>query len=606
MPEKNLPPLSTIADCGLRIADWPLKPLFLVLVFFFLPALAPAAEEPAPPAPLLPRLMAALDGEPLAALSAADLRALPEKFQPSNLCKMLLDPEYKGGPVLAQLIAKSLGLDLGQLWPELKQQLSGPAVLALLPPEKNSQNQALRLVLAVLAPDQAAAERLKTFWSRNLIGATPPWPELKFFPVTLAALPQAQPAVQNGKPAGDILLSLRPGKLAAALKQAFAPEELQDLEAALPVFPLAGLEDIEGLDWGVTLSGEFFTEECRLDVIKDKKCPLVGLAKTLREEPGPWNELQAALPASQDLTVLLQADLANLGEDLPFAAQALERYLRGKRFARTLGAMTESLDPQRFKFIFDLLAGSFGLTGGASLTGDLNFIVAGALKTQEVATVREELAAGLKETGGDFETSQKAPKINGSAPLACAYQGRGFFGAPVIGLSSGWAWLCSNSGAYDELASALKKGRTELKAAERRTALRRPDEWPAGEALRLQLNLEKIVPQLYLVWLLTGQNKISIGSWKAPPELLPMPTLFNGRLGSLRTGIRRQNESLKISSKAVFPGVSLILAGALRELALQIEKSRQFALSGGQVQTEKRIPPASTQAGKAAAAGVER
>jgi hypothetical protein len=157
------------------------------------------------------------------------------------------------------------------------------------------------------------------------------------------------------------------------------------------------------------------------------------------------------------------------------------------------------------------------------------------------------------------------------------------FGAPVLGLSPGWAWLCSNSAAYQELSGAFKLGRTlAAEEAKEKTALKASGKedaycWREDDGARLQIELEKVVKLAYAVWILSGESSLGVGSWQVPAELLPQPQVFNNRMGVLRTGMGRQGNTLKAHASSVFPGASLLLPYLVYEAADTIENGRLFS-----------------------------
>jgi len=159
-----------------------------------------------------------------------------------------------------------------------------------------------------------------------------------------------------------------------------------------------------------------------------------------------------------------------MGEDKAYAFQALERYLRGKTWTRVFGSKPEALDPARFNFLSDKMLGSFSITARAAVTGEIRLIVTSSMKGGDIEGFRDELLKGLEKAGGVFETLKGARKIGGTLPLGASFRGRGQFASPVIGLTNGWAWLCSSSIAYQELTDAFKNGKTFATREKKKTA----------------------------------------------------------------------------------------------------------------------------------------
>src|SRR5207237_1159860 len=156
------------------------------------------------------------------------------------------------------------------------------------------------------------------------------------------------------------------------------------------------------------------------------------------------------------------------------------------------------------------------------------------------------------------------------------FHGRGQFASPVIGLSNGWAWLCSSSIAYQELTDAFKSGKTlgshgkkptgaAAKAAangEVQTAtpdiVSSSEEWTDADARRVEVNLDRVAKLGYAAWLLSNGNEAPvIGGYKVPNELLPSPQVFARTLGRLRASASRRGTHLEFRSACVVPGITL-------------------------------------------------
>ena len=83
------------------------------------------AETISPDDPL-PRLLAALQTEPLAFIACRDARTISEKFSATTLAKMIADPTYeRGAAEIESRAAKLLGLNMRTVWPLIDRSLSG-------------------------------------------------------------------------------------------------------------------------------------------------------------------------------------------------------------------------------------------------------------------------------------------------------------------------------------------------------------------------------------------------------------------------------------------------------------------------------------------------
>jgi len=217
----------------------------------------------------------------------------------------------------------------------------------------------------------------------------------------------------------------------------------------------------------------------------------------------------------------------------------------------------------------------------------------------EAEALRAELVKGLGTVGAEFETLPNARKIGSAAPLGALFQGRGIFGAPVIGLSPGWAWLCSGSTTYQDLTQAFKAGKTLGAVAAREASL-----WHAGDAVRVQIDLEKLLKLAYAAWLLSGDEGPFVGAWKVPSELLPQPAAFNGRLSTLRTGLSRSGNVITSYSTCSLPLASFILPSMLQEAAETIEVARRDTRNIEKLNSEQTRTPAPAATAPAATAPV--
>ena len=598
----------------------------------------------------LPRLLATLDSEPLAFIAIRDVRTLSEKFNATTLAKMIADPSYdKGALLLESKLLEIIGANVRADWPALEKNFSGPLVLALLPPKapaaevvpvtpnapapapSNLNTNAgapvtaekpMRLVFLALvaAPDVAGV--LQAQWPKpmnpgTLIAAAP------LTTADSAALPPLDKlpswAAKLDLSAGDIVLYAQPLKLCDAarplIKQNLPPVENLTPEYA-PLFAAMEGSATDALLWRLSFKGDLLSERLSVDV-NENDSAFKRILQTIKEKPGAWESLLAATPGEQDAAVLLQADPSALGNDLPFAFQAIERFLRGKRWSRTDGMKAEAFDIKRFKFLFERMQGLFSIVARPAITGDLRMIVASSVKGIDVEAYRAEMIAGLENAGAGFETFANTRKIGGVAPLGATFQGRGRFAAPVIGLSPGWTWLCSSSTTYLSFTDALKNGSMMSDAGKKSAAPTRKDPakmsvnerakiaalerlqvdpnvgqpetrdvaaaakalgfWRADDVWRVEVNFEKVFKIGYAAWLLSSTEGPSIGAWKIPNDLVPSPQVFSRHLGSLQAAASRHERRVEMRSQCVFPGVTPGMLAALQEAAESVTLARNTA-----------------------------
>jgi hypothetical protein len=563
-----------------------IKKLFLVFSIFMTASAWSGDEPPAPTSVTeLQRLVAASGTEPLLAIGVENVQTLSTKFVATNFGKMLNDPDYKDGlSALIMSLNNGAGLNLGELLPRMVKLMSGPAVIALVPDGAAATGETgLKFVLYALTPSEDTARELNAVWPKDAPGGV--FSAMSLQTVLVKDLPDAAklPEWASKWPGGDVVIRALPKKLATATEKGLAAGKLDSLQPMLDAhgqFPLLSeidAPDIDALNVGVKLDGDMFAEQLGLELAPNPTGSFAKVIGALREKSKSWDSLMTALPADQDLTILLQAEPHTLGDDLPLAVQSLERYLRGKRWSRKSGKSTEALDPKRYDFIFDRLNGEMGIVAKGSLTGQFNVTLATAMKAGEQDAVRADLVRGLESMGAAFETLKSARTIGSSSPLGAQFQGRGLFTNPLIGLSKGWAWLCSSLAAYQDLTSAFSSGNT-LGAAEKKTPAKAEDVWRKSDALRLQINLERVIPPMYVAWTLSGEAVPSIGSFHIPPAMLVIKfQTFNGRLGMLRAGLSRTDRSVTSLSRSSFPGTSLILISLLQQMSLEIDESRTFA-----------------------------
>ena len=534
------------------------------------------------------RLLGALDAEPLVAVFTPNALSLPELFSKSNLNKMLQDPAYaKGLETIKAQLAEGIGADLKMVWPDFSRQMSGPAVLAVVPrvTDKPEEDGVFQLVFAVVTRDEASATKLKELWPNVPPQASSLLASLSLKTILEKDLPDvsklpawATAATAQGSDVGVFLQPRKLGqKLNAFIDLVGGPQEFSASVAALAEIEHLGIERI--MLW-TTMGGENFSEELRIELAADTgKNTVAHLSQSLKEAPAKFDALAAAMPGGEDVLLLLQLEPEGMGRDLPVALSTLERFLRGKKWSRAKGRDPEVFAPDRFKFILNRLQGSIGLGAHPAISGELRLCVTAALKNDPPGDIREELTRGLSNVGADFQTIEKARKIGASPPLGAAFAGRGLFSAPMIGLSPGWLWLCSSSAAYQDLTETFKTGKTlaaDLQREKSKEAARRAPEWRDGDAARLQIEMEKVVRLGYTAWLLSGDEGPFIFGWKVPADMLPPPAIFSNRLGLLRAGLRREGTALHAYSNSVVPGTPLALVLMLQNMAFEIERTREL------------------------------
>lgn len=546
---------------------------------------------------VLPRLAAVLESEPLALIACRDAHTLPEKFNATTLSKMIADPSYdQGAAMIERRITDWLGVNLRALWPGIERSVSGPVVLALVP---GKSGQPLRLVLLIQVPMADVGEALKQQLPKNTDGSFLAAAEIRTIAASeLVAVEKLPPwAAQASWPKGDVVLWAQPVKLCAAARaleeqnQPVVEKISGEWSSLIRLIEGSGLD---ALGWGVGLNGESIGERLVVNLSTEDSA-FKKFTSGLREKPSAWDAVMAATPGDVDGAVLFQTDFNSLGAEQAYLFQALERYLRGKRWTKLFGGKAEALDPARFKFLSDRMQGSFSLTAKAAITGEIRLIVTSAIKGSDVEEFRDELVKGLDKTGAQFEALKGARKIGGTTPLGSTFHGRGQFASPVIGLSPGWAWLCSSSIAYQELTDAFKSVRTFATRGKPRTgagaaakAAEPPVEVPAGidpnnawgteDALRVEVNLDRVLKLGYAAWLLsTGNEAPSIAGRKIPNELLPSPQVFARSVGGLRAALSRSGTRLEYRSTCAIPGITLGLLAWMQDASDAITEGRKAA-----------------------------
>jgi len=571
---------------------------------------------------VLIRLAATLDSEPLALIACRDARGLPDKFSATTLAKMITDPAYaQGESTLESLITQWLGIDPRKIWPTVDRSISGPMALALLPgkAEAGAKETPMRLVILIEVPMADVGEALKQQLPKPAVGVLCAAEIKTIAPDQLPALNKLPAWAANADwPKSDLVVWVQPRKLCELARPLAA--QRKPTVAKMSVDPSALIKAIEGsgieaLAWGVSFNGEAVGE--RLVVkLADEASDFKTLVSAVREKPAGWDSLMAATAGDVDAAVLIQSDRNAMGDDKTHAFQALERYFRGRNWARAFGGKPDALDPSRFRFLSEKMLGSYSITAKAAITGEIRLIVASSFKTGDIEDFRSELVRGLENAGGTFNTLKGARKIGGALPLGSTVKGRGQFSSPVIGLSNGWAWLCSSPIAYQELTDAFKSGKT-LAAREKKhtTADKKPDggdataangaensapagqsdDWSADDAIRAEVNLDRVVKIGYAAWMLSNGNEPPIiAGERIPAELLPSPKVFERNLGRLRGSINRTGTRLECRATSTIPGMTLGLLALLQDTSESMAEARKLAEDA----QNKTVPEPKDGAGK--------
>jgi hypothetical protein len=533
----------------------------------------------------LQRLAAATGTEPLLAIGIQDVNTLAERFAGTHLSKMLTDKAYANGlAAIKALLDDGAGVKLSEFLPKAAKLMNGPALAAIV--QDGADGNGLTVNIYVLTASDDTARELASVWPKAEDGADAFFKILKLKTLQPKDLPLEGAVLPDwaGKnwPAGDVAVTVLPRKLSKAAERALSDGKIPGIAPNSNLLPLLAdceTSPVERLALGVTIDGETFTDELTVE-LADGDATLKHFVDALKEKPKGWDSLLAALPGDGDLAVMFHSDPKAIAVDLPFAVQGLERYLRGRRWAKKAGVSPEALDAKRFDFLLNRMHGELGISVRPSLTAELHLVMAAAMKSGEIEAIRGELIDGMSGLDAGFDTLQNVSKIGNNAPLGAKFKGRGIFAAPVIGISPGWAWLCTNLATYQDVVSAFGAGKTlgaALKQENARLkAAGQPEPWRSDDAFRLQINLEKVVQLGYTAWLLSGEQPV-IGNWQMPPALLPPPQLLMGHLGTLRAGLSRNGKVLNAYSRCIIPGAALIGPGLLQALAEATDQAREFA-----------------------------
>jgi len=569
----------------------------LILFSVLAPMTLHAGDAPKPPDDRLARLIAHIQPQPLALLAAAELKTVPERFSKSFLYQMIQDPSYvQGRETLRALINQKAGADLPALWPDFARHLSGPVVIALVPNKKEEAGGApFSLAMYALVASEQAANKVREFWPKLPPQNPAFFSSTQLIPVLEADLAAAT-AQTPAAPVCDVLFQLRPKALSTALKSWFtAGGESVALDNLAIVLSEVHDDAVDHISLASTFNGNYFDEELAVSLaLPPAESSLARIVSALKEKPTGWNALRTATPGDHDLVLLLQTDPAALGEDKGYLGQALEREMRGRRWIRTHGRMPDALSPDRFDPLSTWLQGSFAIVAKPAISGDIRVTLLAAMKNAtEADFLREGLRTDFAKLGAEFDTLAGARKIGDSPPLGAKFEGRGLFGSPVIGISPGWMWLCSNLATYQDLTAAFKARRTL--AAEGWNEDQYP--WQPQDAVRMQVQLERVLKIGYAAWLLSGDAGPYIGPWKIPGELLPQPQVFTNRLGVFQGTLLRTEKGVNARTHSAFPAMPVLMFSGLLELANRSEAARAFTRAAKEDLKAPKNPDADAKPG---------
>ena len=526
-------------------------------------------------------LLALTGDQPLAFIGVQDIGTLPAKLSTTQLLQMYNDPAYaQGSKQIDALLSLAFGAAASrEFWDKAAKLATGPMVLALTP-EGSELPSGLWPTLHMVAVDENSARELEKIWPSTAADAGSSFVTIKLktvLPKDLATVQKIPEWAQRVKPSSDIAIGASPRKAAAALKSALRAEKIPgyDKEALADGKLLNAINlytpPFESVTLNIACDGSIFSDELNIELPAKADSTFASLAGALREKPHQWDSFLTNFPGKEDIALLAQTDPAALRETLPFAAQAAECYLRGRRWTRSSSKSAEAQDPKRFQFIFDMLNGDVGIVAHPSRAGEVRVIVAAAVNSNETEATRTALAEGLNSPviGGAFHTMAAADKIGAAAPLGTKVQTKGIFASPVIGLSQQCLWLCSNAAIYQDLAGTLA-GEKNLKTI---TAADTSGFWRDENAVRMQVNLEKIASLAYTIWTLSGQAGPAVGSWRIPNALLPTPQVVHGHLGGFRAALSRSSNMLNVSARCAVPGSSLLLLAVIQDVASAIDEA---------------------------------
>lgn len=564
-----------------RTLTWAMALSLVASAGFARGAEAPANEP-------LARLLAAAGDEPLATVAFPDLRKLPQILNASAVGKIYHDVQYGGGREAAEkLLADWTGAEVKALWDALIPHLTGPAALVLTqtPAEKTGDPPQLQAILLIAVIDAEGAQAVKQAWPKAAPQANSPFAFVKLDARPAKELTEAAAwSKETAATPGFLRVRMRP----RALREAFKGLEKASLPPWMEQLKAVAEPSLERATLDSELEGTAFLDRVTLELAEKAEGAFPALLRSLRAKPRPWNNLMAALPGGQEISLLAQADFKAMGESLNAGMQALERELRGKKWTRLHGDEEETTTPSRFDFITGPLSGAIGFAGGMTLTGEPHIVSVAATNGIKPGDFRASLIENLGLLGGEFQTKEKSARIGDQAPIAAAFQGRGLMPAPVIGLSEGWVWLCSNTTAYNDLTAAFGSSKVMSTDPLPPPVLKPPEpaapadpskpevkDTPGASTFRLDVNLNAVLPMVYAAWLLSPEGP-KIGGWKVPEALLPKnPGIFNKRFGHFLAELARDGNIVLGAARGPVPGVGLAPVAFMAACAQAIEDLKE-------------------------------
>lgn len=529
------------------------------------------------PADAVARLLARAEEPPLFTIVLPDLHRLPSRLAQSHLGHFVLDPNYdQGRALLLQKLNEVSGTDLEALWTNLRAHIEGPVALVLsrAAPLNEGDIPGFKLRLLASVPDAASIEAVQAAWPRlppqsgHLLSLLRPQLYAREALSAEAAPPEW--AVRIARAPGLARVQARPRALNAALREWATVLPETERSGWMEAIQATAALEFETLTLDLRTEGGQFEERLELEPLAEGGRTLTRLLRGMAAKPRPWTSLTSALPGRQALALLFQLEPEKLSDELPYLLQALERTVRGRKWMRTQGNSPDARDPERFAFLTTGLSGIVGLTAQPSVTGKVDVVLAAASKDRDVEAHRLRLLKGLEALDANFLTLHQAARIGTHAPLAAQFKGPDLLPAPVIGLSEGWLWLCSTTGAYGVLTQAFASGKTLAQDPPPFPAPREDGSYfarPEASALRMSINLEMLAPLGYTSWLLSKDGP-TIGDWKVPGELLPQPGLFANRMGRLETDLWTEDGTVRGYGRGPVP------LGAVLTLALVGETGR--------------------------------
>ncbi len=527
--------------------------------------------------------LATLKEEPPALLLIEDVQKTWAALKRTTPGQIWLDDRFsEGRSEILNKWSTLAGFEMGAFWKEILGNLEGPLLMGIT--SKPSGTEAQPRWVPILVLGSADPNTARILWETAKKRA--PW--LNDVHLTIQKHGEAKPSTDAINPSirqspwarnfleqpGLFKAHLRPQVLADQESHAKKSSSrlIQQIVQSIGIF--YGL-DIQSLKWSIDPDGTEFVERMSLQLAAKPKTTFVKIAQTFGQGAATWPHLGGALPEGQDAAILMNAQMDKLGPMLPSGFQVLERILRGKKWTRRHGASQEALDAGRFSFLSETFSGRMGITGRLALSGEANLIAAGATYSRSAAEVRAGLSKNLAKIGAPFENLESAAPIGAQLPLAAAFKGRSFLPAPVIGLSKGWAWLCSSPSAYQKLTGAFVHHKTlnqdATLGAVKRTKSPGGLEPLATESFSIRVNLPRILPLVYTAWLLSDKGPI-IGQWSVPLGILPQPNLFAKRLRQFHAGLSREGDTISTFSRGPLPGGAALPLAVLVNAAKTLDR----------------------------------